>query len=329
MPTVAHLDLSGHVVRAAFLGDIPVFADAGGLIHRLDHGHRTSEAHDGLLTAVHDPSTDTLVTGGEDGKVMRIAADGTVTPLAEVPRKWITQVAAGPQGAVAYSYGKSAFVRQKDGKTAEFGEERTIEGLAFAPKGLRIACARYNGVSLHWVATSGKPQVLEWKGAHTGVTFSPDNRFLVTTMQENAMHGWKLDGKPGDEMRHMRMTGYPAKVKSFSWSHKGKWLASSGAPAAIVWPFSAKDGPMGKAPLELGTRADIMVTEVCCHPVEDVVAIGYQDGMVLAARFGDAKEVLLRRPGKGAISALAWSRDGRRLAFASAAGDCGVVDIAG
>ena len=58
----------------------------------------------------------------------------------------------------------------------------------------------------------------------------------------------------------MRMSGYPAKVKSLSWSSKGKWLASSGAQAAIVWPFQAKDGPMGKAPVELGTRGNTMVT---------------------------------------------------------------------
>jgi len=127
----------------------------------------------------------------------------------------------------------------------------------------------------------------------------------------------------------MRMTGYPAKVKSLSWSAKGKWLASSGAPAAIVWPFSAKDGPMGKPPLELGTRADVMVTSVACHPGEDVVAIGYSDGMVLAARFADSREVLLRRPGKGAVTSMAWSRNGKLLAFASDAGDCGVIDLAG
>ena len=94
-------------------------------------------------------------------------------------------------------------------------------------------------------------------------------------------------------------------MKTLSWSAKGKWLASSGAPAAIVWPFQAKDGPMGKAPLELGTRGNIMVTAVACHPIEDVVAIGYADGMILAVRFADAKEVLLRRPGKGAITSMA------------------------
>jgi WD40 repeat protein len=158
-------------------------------------------------------------------------------------------------------------------------------------------------------------------------TFSPDGRFLVTAMQENALHGWKLDSKPGEETRHMRMSGYPAKIKSLSWSPKGKWLASSGAPAAIVWPFSSKDGPMGKAPLELGTRANILATAVQFHATDEVLAIGFIDGMILGVRLADQKEALLRRPGKGAITSMAWSKSGKLLAFASEAGDCGVIDI--
>ena len=51
--------------------------------------------------------------------------------------------------------------------------------------------------------------------------------------------------------------------------------------------------------------------------------------MVLAVRFADAKEVLLRRPGKGAITSMTWNVNGQRLAFGSEAGDCGVIDIAG
>ncbi len=326
MPTVAPLDLEGHFVATHFLGEVPLFASAAGTIHRLDRGEKVTDAHEGLLTCIRDPYSATLLTGGEDGKVLRIAHDGSVTQLAEAPRKWINVVAGGPQGAVAYAHGRTSFVRLSDGTTREFPEERTVEGVAFAPKGLRIAVARYNGVTLHWVGTNGAPVDLDWKGAHTGVTFSPDGRFLVTTMQENALHGWKLDGKPG-EARHMRMTGYPAKVKSLSWSVKGKWLASSGAPAAIVWPFSAKDGPMGKAPLELGTRANIMVTQVAFHPAEEVLAIGFVDGMILGVRIADGKEALLRRPGKGAITGLSWSATGKLLAFASEAGDCGVIDI--
>lgn len=322
MPTVAPLDLDGHCLAAVFLNNIPHFALADGAVHRLDNGHKTAQANDGLLCTFHDVANDRLLTGGEDGKVFAVKADGTAEQLAEAGRKWITSVATGPQGAIAYASGKIAYVRFADGKVKEFVHPRSVEGIAFAPKGMRIGVARYNGATLHFPAADGKPTELEWAGAHTGIAFSPDGNFLVTTMQENALHGWKLaDGK------HMRMSGYPAKVKSLSWSAKGKWLASSGAPAAIVWPFQAKDGPMGKPPLELGTRGNTMVTCVACHPSQDVVAIGYEDGMVIAARFTDAKEVLLRRPGKGAITSMMWDREERRIAFGSTAGDCGVIDI--
>lgn len=322
MPTVAPIDLAEHCVAVAFLDDVPFFALAGGAVVWLDHGEKRRQAHDGLLAATVTPDGKRLITSGEDGKLVANPSDGTGETLAEVPRKWITSVAAGPQGAIAYASGRSAFVRFADGSVKPFDHERSVEGLAFAPKGMRLGVARYNGATLHFPAAAGKPVLLEWAGAHTAITFSPDGNFVVTAMQENALHGWKLaDGK------HMRMTGYPAKVKSWSWSVKGRWLASSGAQAAIVWPFSGKDGPMGKQPVELGTRGDVMVTAVACHPADDYVAIGYSDGMVLAARIADRKEVLLRRPGKGAISALAWDGEGRRVLFGSASGDCGLIDI--
>lgn len=322
MPTVAPFDLEGHCLYARFIGGIPFFAMADGAVHRLDDGHQTSTVHDGLLSAAMAVDGKSLVTGGEDGRVCRIDAKGVVTELANIPRKWITAVATGPNGTVGFASGKTAWSRAADGKVQEFTQERSVEGIAFAPKGQRLAIARYNGATLIWAGTAAKPVELEWKGAHIGITFSPDGRFLITSMQENALHGWRLE-----DNKHMRMTGYQAKVKDWSWSAKAKWLATSGAPAAIVWPFAGKDGPMGKAPLELGLRGDSMVTSVACHPGEDIAAIGYNDGMILIVRFADQKEVLLRRPGKGAITSMAWDEDGYRLVFGSQAGDCGVVPL--
>lgn len=324
MPTVAPLDLDGHCIAACWLGAVPHFALAAGDVHRLDNGHKSAGVHDGLLCVAPDPDGASMVTGGEDGRVMRLFADGRAETVSEAGRKWVTAVAAGPRGAVGWATGKSAFVRLPDGKTKELAHPRTVEGLAFAPKGLRLGVARYNGATLHFPAADGKPVELEWAGAHMAVTFSPDGNFLVTAMQENALHGWKLaDGK------HMRMAGYPAKVKSLSWGPKGRWLASSGAPAAICWPFLTKDGPIGKAPVELGTRGDAMVTAVACHPTEEIVAIGYSDGMVMAGRIADQREVLLRRGGRGAVTSMAWDAEGRRVAFGSDTGDCGIVDVAG
>lgn len=322
MPTIAPLDLDGHCILARFIGGIPFFAQADGSIHRLDNGHKSETVHDGLLSAALTADGKALITGGEDGSICQTNKQGTATELATIGRKWITTVAAGPAGTIAFGSGRSAWVRASNGDMQEFQQQRSVEGLAFAPKGQRLAIARYNGATLIWTGTQAKPTELEWKGAHIDVIFSPDGRFLITSMQENALHGWRLE-----DTRHMRMTGYPAKVKDWSWSFKGKWLATSGAPAAIVWPFSSKDGPMGKAPLELGLRGDSMVTAVACHPLEELVAIGYNDGMILLVRFADQKEVLLRRPGKGAISTMGWDDHGNRLAFGSETGDCGIVDL--
>lgn len=330
MPTLAPLDIGEHCVFAGFLHETPIFAASDGNVHRLDNGHKIHEAHDGLLAAKRSIDGKYLITSGEDGTVIKHLFDGTVEELASIgDMKWINYVANGPQGANAFAHGKNAHIILSDGTERTIEEDRTVEAIAFAPKGLRVALARYNGVSLHWVNNQTPPIELLWDGAHLDVTFSPNGKFLVTSMQENALHGWKLDSKNNSDERHMRMTGYPAKVKSWSWSKGGKWLATSGAPAAIVWPFSGKDGPMGKAPLELGTRGDTMVTQVACHPQEDVIAIGYGDGMILAARFEEEGEAVLRRGGNAPISSMNWHENGRLLSFGSESGECGLIDIAG
>ncbi|AQS41161.1 MAG: WD repeat-containing protein [Candidatus Tokpelaia hoelldobleri] len=322
MPTLAPLDLDTHCLLAGFVDDNPFFALADGSIHWSGDGRKAVSAHDGLASAAIALDGYSLVTGGEDGRVCRVDAQGGVEEIAAIGRKWITALACGPQKAIAFASGRTMFA--KSGKDLrQFEHQRSVEGVAFAPKGLRIAVARYHGVTLHWPETQSAPAELEWKGAHNAVTFSPDGRYVITAMQENALHGWRLaDGQ------HLRMSGYPAKARSWSWAAKGRWLATSGAAAAIVWPFTGKDGPMGKAPLELGTRADALVTAVSCHPEEDMVAIGFNDGMILFVRFADQKEVLLRRPGKSAVSSLNWDTQGYRLAFGTEGGECGLIDIA-
>ena len=323
MPTIDPRSFDAYVVASGFLGEAPVFALGDGHV-RLVVGEMdlTVEAHDGgILAARVAADGKSLLTAGDDGRVVRTAADGTPETLFERRGKWLDQLAEGPQGAVATASGRMAWVRLADGTVFEFPHEKAVGGVAFLPKGLRLATATTDKAMLHWVTAKGAPVDLPWKGAHTGISASPDGRFLVTTMQEPALHGWRID-----DMKHMRMTGYPTKVKSISWSAKGRFLATSGANAAILWPYLSKDGPMGKAPLELGPR-DRIVTAVACHPSEDVVAIGYDDGMIMAVRFGDAAEVLLRKPEGSPVSALAWDAAGVRIAFGGEGGEAGVIDI--
>ncbi len=324
MPAIQELPFGAFVVETVFLGETAMFALGDGSVRRAA-GAASEEirVHDGaILAAVPTLDGKGLITGGDDGVVAAVDESGAVTRVAERPRKWIDHVAAGPGGAIAFASGRQAFVKLADGRERVFDHARAVGGIAFAPKGLRLAVARYDGVTLWWVGTDAEPVSLNWKGAHIAVIFSPDGRNVVTVMQENALHGWRLD-----DGRDMRMSGYPAKPRSLSWSAKGRFLASSGANAAILWPFHFKDGPMGRQPLQLGAR-EAPVTRVACHPSDEMVAIGYRDGMVLAVRFADEQEALLRRPGGGPVSALAWNGRGTRLAFGTEEGAGGIVDLA-
>lgn len=321
MPSTVPYDLGAWVERACFLKGRPIFALGDGTVRLMGDVDVVVDVHKGAILSTALTDDHHLLTGGDDGGVRLIDDKGAVTIVADVSRRWIDHVAAGPRGAIAFAHGKVATVRLADGTLKTFPHERTVEGLAFAPKGLRLATAHYNGASLLWVSGAGEPQSLEWKGAHTGVIWSPAGRHVVTLMQENALHGWALD-----QNKHMRMTGYPSKVKATSWAVKGKWLATSGANAAVLWPFSGKTGPMGQQPLQLGAR-DVLVSMVVCHPTEEVVAVGYQDGTIIACRFADHNEVVLRPSGGAALSTMAWSPDGMQLAFGAEDGTAGVIDI--
>jgi len=86
---------------------------------------------------------------------------------------------------------------------------------------------------------------------------------------------------------------------------------------------------MGKAPRECGVRPR-RVTSVSFHPKALVLAIGYDDGLVMLVRLTDASELLVRRPEQGgAITALAWDREGNRLAFGTDGGIAGVLTLPG
>jgi len=274
----------------------------------------------GILCAASDGAR--IVMGSDDGKLVALDAKGEVALLATDPkRRWIDNVALHPDGAVAWSAGKTAFVRSGKNEEKTLDVPSTVGGLAFAPKGQRLAVAHYNGVTLWFPNMAAKPDVLEWAGSHLSVTFSPDNKFLVTAMHEPALHGWRLA-----DNRHMRMTGYPGRVRSVSWSAGGKALATSGADSVILWPFASKDGPMGKEPAMLAPL-QARVTTVACHPKQDIFAAGYSDGTVLMVRMTDGAEILVRRNAAAPVAALAWNSKGTLLAFAAEDGDAGLLPL--
>ena len=312
------------VVAVHFLGRTAAFVlgeEAVLLVPDKGDERRLALHAGGVLSAATDGAC--VVTGGDDGQVFSTDAKGESRLIAtDAKRRWIDQVAAGPDGAVAWSAGKTAFVQSGKGEPRSLDVPSTVGGLAFAPKGVRLAVAHYGGATLWFPNAQAAPEPLEWRGSHHHVAFSPNGQFMVTAMQEPALHGWRVV-----DAKHMRMSGYSARVRSFAWTAGGKWLATSGSEQLVLWPFQGKDGPMGKQPKMFAAFA-VRASVVACHPRQEIVAVGYADGTILLVRIEDGAEVLGKKPGDAPVTALGWDATGTLLAWGTEGGEAGVIDLA-
>jgi len=313
-------DLGAYVVSLAFCRATGVagFGVGDGTVHI---GGVSHQAHKGAVLSLCADVKSGFLTGGDDGKLVRTAEATEV--LAEYGSRWVEHVAAHPDGVRAASVGRALHILNAKGVAGKsLAHPSTVAGIAIDPKGKRVAASHYNGASLWFLhAREDKPKLLEWKGSHAAIGFSPDGTHVVTAMQEMSLHGWRLaDGQ------HMRMSGYPTKTHFLSFTAKGRWLATSGAESVVLWPFHG-GGPMGKAPMELAGGDGVMCTAVACHPQHEVVAAGFDDGLVLIAEVASGKVVPVAPPGQGAVSALGWNATGSELAFGTETGFAGVVDL--
>jgi len=285
--------------------------------------------HDGaVLSFAVDTNADGFISGGDDGKLRRLGASSAISDIAGFGMKWVEQLTTHAldkgKGLIAAGVGKGVHLFDETGKKLkEWTHPSTVTGLVFDTKGKRVAASHYNGATLWFVAAkTDTPRKLEWKGSHIAVAIHPEGEALVTAMQENSLHGWRLpDGQ------HMRMSGYPTKTTSLSFSKGGKWLASSGADSMVLWPFFG-GGPMGKAPIELAGGDGINCTQVACHPKEELVAGGFEDGLVVVSDIASSRILPVAPPGHGPVTALAWSPDGTRLAIGTENGFAAIVDFA-
>lgn len=312
--TAALFDKGGDAVFA--LGDGTVRFERGQVVE--------AHANAAVQCAAVHPSGEGLVTGGDDGRLVWSRDDGA-TELAALSIGWIDAVATSAEsGMIAFASGRT--VEALDAKDPlfrrSFPHERSVAGLAFDPKGRKLACATYGGCTVWFARIAGqRPTTFKWAGSHIAVVWSPDAKFLISAMQENMLHGWRTA-----DAKDMRMTGYAAKPKSMAFLSKGQLLATSGASGAVVWPFRGNNGPMGEQAAEIGHRDGSLVTQVAATPNGSRMAVGTSDGRVWYADVDGTQQVELRDGGT-AISALAITPDGRRLAWGDEDGDAGVVDL--
>jgi WD40 repeat protein len=312
--TAVLFDASG---QAAFaLGDGTV---------RFEDG-TVAEVHDGaVLSACAHPSGTGIITGGDDGRVVWSRPD-QAQELADTPGRWIDAVASSSaSGLVAFSSGRTVTVLDTADPhfRRDFTHERSVADIAFEPKGRKLASATYGGVAT-WFARieRQKPTMLKWAGSHTRVAYSPDGAFLISAMQENQLHGWRLK-----DSKDLRMGGYPSKIRDMAFFDQGRLMATSGANGAVVWPFVGSNGPMGKEASEIGHEESGMVVRVAAPSAGPVLAAGLADGRVWAMDVRTGPHRWVRADKGQAVTALAMLADGRRLAWGDEGGEAAIVDL--
>lgn len=313
-----------YVAAALFCREGAAFALGDGTV-RFEAGPAV-EAHQGavLAAAVH-PSGEGILTGGDDGRLVWSRPAGAEV-LADLGGKWIDALAASPtSGLVAFAAGREVHVRDVNDPAfaRRFSHERSVAAVALDAKGLRLACATYGGVALRFARIADQtPSFLKWAGSHIGVVFSPDGRFLISSMQENDLHGWRLsDG------HDMRMGGYPSKVRSVAFLAKGALMATAGANGAVVWPFAGANGPMGKEAAEVGFDDSALVTRVAARLAGSRLVAGLDDGRVWSATLEGRGLTFLKAEKGPPITALAVSADDAQAAWGDEEGGAGVAAL--
>src|ERR1700761_1411168 len=122
-------DTGAHVLTAAFLDGVPVLALSDGvlLIGEPDEQKRVTAHPDAsILTATSDGKT--LLTGGDDGRVVAVRADGGFEDIADEKGRWIDALALRG-GAYAWSAGKQVRARDESGAVKSWSAPTTARGL--------------------------------------------------------------------------------------------------------------------------------------------------------------------------------------------------------
>ena len=85
--------------------------------------------------------------------------------------------------------------------------------------------------------------------------------------------------------------------------------------------------PFHERPVPCGFTARVPISAVAWHPDRELIAGGTGQGAVTLSEPGGKDALHIRGEGGGAVSVLAWSGDGSRLAIGTREGDLGVLPL--
>jgi WD40 repeat protein len=257
---------------------------------------RISAHHAACLSVAADPDGGFL-SGGSDGRVVRVLPDAEVRVIAHLDRA-VALVAAGRGGWRSCAIGRTVYRFGGAGSKIDLAGE--VTSLAVEPAGARLAIGFDGGLAL-W-AGGDTPRVLASSGAHC-VAWGAR---LGSCTRDGTLHAW--------EPAETAAAGGP--VGALAVASDG-FIAASGGRVLAWRP--------GDPPRACGVPNKEPVTRVACHPDRMLIAAGYANGAVVLCQPDTEALLHVRAAGEGAVTALGFSPSGDHLAIGTEAGEIAVL----
>lgn len=306
--------LDGNTLAAAGIsGPITLFgASDGRARHRL-------AGHDFGTTALDLNLEGTLLaSSGQDGKVrLWDVASGEQRAELEGGAAWVERVTWSTCGnLLASAAGRTIRVWDEARLLLrDYRESRsTVSDIQWKPCELVLASAAYGGTTLWEPDQADAMRHFAWQGSTLALAWSPDGKYLATGDQDSTVHFWIT--RTGEDLQ---MWGYPTKVRELAWDRTSRYLATGGSPTVTVWDCSGKR-PQGTKPTELRAHEDL-VRSLAYQRGGPLLASGGADGLIVV---WTQKSQVAAAKLDAAVTQVAWSPDGRRLAASS---EQGVIEV--
>ncbi|RWF58411.1 MAG: WD40 repeat domain-containing protein [Mesorhizobium sp.] len=302
-------DLGQTSIRPRERSPVPLIATAA-----FGDGDVPLAAHlnSGFLVGAASGEVRHLTAGGESMEPL-VMIDGPVVAIDHSARADVTAVSNGHD--VFLSRGQGDAVKLRHATTSSTGT------LAFSPDGRRLACGLGEGVSI--CAVEGNAALIRDVGfpaRPVSIRWSGDGTWLACGLETGGVALVSMaDGHSGI------VAGFPSPVRTVCWSPTANALFASGAFRIAGWSMAAP--PVGgetSGAVKTGRAGLVLVEAVAAHPEKKLVAAGYANGRITIAQIGSPEEVLIRPLGS-AVTALAWSGDGRHLAVGAVDGTAAIV----
>lgn len=199
--------------------------------------------------------------------------------------------------------------------------EDTIEGVAYAPDGSRIATALADGAVAVW-DPGNLGEAVAARELHTtfvsSVAWSPDGTLLATASTDGVV---RIDRPTLAEPRGRLATVFQ-RFAALCWSPDGTQLAvARGEGAVDVYDAQSLAAPLYSLPVGGQT------TDVAWSPSGSFLAAGNRGGDLMLASPAARRVVrTVSNPPLRDVSSIAWAPDGARVAVGYAAGTVLIVD---